>query len=172
MEGALGWRAEEYMAKHGVTSVIIAYNATTGLPNDIIEASMNTVGFELADGAALKGDLIDLFSACAANGIEFAADFVCHSQGVAICRNILDSPEFSDGGSLGKYRGEVRNLGGPVIVPDTINCFAFGDPVFLIALANLPALARAIWNGELLVRCPVTVEFPHNFSAYQAAFPT
>jgi RHS repeat-associated protein len=45
-------RAKAFMEKNqkSVVAVIILYNATHGLPNDLVEAALNTLGFELTVG--------------------------------------------------------------------------------------------------------------------------
>jgi hypothetical protein len=165
-------RAEAFMgANKGVAAVVILYNSTQGLPNDLIEAALNNLGFELAVGSTLKDEFVDFLHGCQDNKIGFEADFICHSQGVAIGDNIMHSAGFGKGEPLREYCGRVLNLGGPKIVPGTINCMALGDPVSLLSLLNLPAVINAAWNGELRFVCPTRAEFPHNFSgtAYQRA---
>jgi hypothetical protein len=167
-------RAREFMHENDkkVTAVVILYNSTQGLPNDLIEAVLNFFGFELAVGRELKGELIELLEGCRENQITFQMDFICHSHGVAIADIIRHAPEFQGQTPLRGYLGNVVNLGGSKYVAGTSNYAALGDPVsILAALLNLPATINALFNGELHFVCPTTLEFPHNFSgsAYQGA---
>lgn len=160
------------MAKHAdVVAVVVLYNSTQGLPNDLIEAALNDLGFEMAVGSTLKDEFIGFLHGCQDNGVSFEANFICHSQGVAIGDIIMHSQELARGTVLRGFCKTTLNLGGSKIVPGSINCIALGDPVSLFSLLNLPAVINAAWNGELRFVCPTRLEFPHNFdgTAYQRA---
>ena len=169
-------RAEMFVAKNqsSCSAVVILYNSTQGVLKDLFEATLNSLGFDLPVGTALRDGFIDFLQQCQQNDIHFEATFICHSQGVSIGDNIIHSQAFSGNPSTCKYFGGMLNLGGPKIVPGAINCVAVGDPVSLLSLINLPAVANAAWNGELHFFLPTNVEFPHNYcgSAYQQAIQT
>jgi hypothetical protein len=154
-----------------LVAVVLLYNATKGLPNDLIEAFLNALGFEMTVGKVLREQFLDFLEKCRENGISFKADIFSHSQGVAITRNLLQSEQYRMSNEYPRFVNRCLNMGGPVLVPGCQNYIALGDPVSLMALINLPVVINSVWNGELSVVCPNTIEFPHNYagSAYQGA---
>jgi hypothetical protein len=166
-------KCQQFMDKYPqkVLAVVILYNATNGLINDIGEASLNIFGFELTVGKVLREQFCDFLRECYHNDISFKANFISHSQGVPITTNLLRSEEFREDPICTSFVNRRLNLGGPTLVPGCQNYIALGDPVSLLAVLNLPALINAVCNGELSVVCPIMIEFPHNFdgTAYQGA---
>lgn len=63
------------------------------------------------------------------------------------------------------------NLGGPRMVPGTINYVAIGDPTPLLSVLHPFGLIQSLLQGGIHFVCPSKFEFPHDFegSAYRAA---
>jgi hypothetical protein len=119
----------------------------------------------------LRAALGDLLDQCNSNGISFQATFVNHSEGVAIMGEILSGQDFQKDGNYKGFLNEALNFGGPTLPSNSMNYIALGDPVSILAMANLFAFGRALWNNQIRFCCPTSLEFPHNFSgsAYQGA---
>ena len=171
LEGALAMADKIMSMDKRAKEVLVPYCATDGVILDIPKAGANALGFVFKDGITTKSGFINFLTLCQKAGIEFEMRFVSFSRGVANCYNILHSPEFLENPNIGRYCGDMLNLGGPITVPNSMNCFALGDPISMLALVNLPAVANAAWKGELSFVCPKSLEFPHNFygSSYQEA---
>ena len=159
-------RAEElWSLSKGTLPIMTLYNATEGIPNDVVEAAMNCLGFELVDGTSLREQFTDAVRFLEENGVSITAYFICHSQGVAIGSNILKSSEFRPGGSFNHCIGKGLCLGGPKIIQEFRNCIAIGDPVGLCSLANPFEAINASAKGNLSFVCSATSDFPHNFNS-------
>jgi RHS repeat-associated protein len=161
-------RCQKFMKENPdqVAAVIILYNATHGAV-DFEEALLNCLGFELEVGKVLREEFCSFLKDCNANNIQFQANVIAHSQGVAIMSNILHSDDFAK--NYSSFINQKLCFGGPILMAGAMNYVAIGDPASLAAMLNVFALANALWNGEINFVCPEKIEFPHNFSgsAYQ-----